>query len=135
MTVKELKEKLNNYPDDMIVAVESLMVYVEKATPKTSPIYDCVPLHPSTNHYPHNDSLFREYNFEEVYIDEDNEIDPKYFLDKEVITFKPDTDSVVRIEGKFREAISIMGEWDRTVDSPKEDEFKSKLLKSVLLIS
>ena len=40
MTVKELKERLNDYPDDMIVAIESLMVYVEKATPKTSPIYD-----------------------------------------------------------------------------------------------
>lgn len=135
MTVKELKERLNNYPDDMIVAVESIMVYVEKAIPKTSPIYDCVPLHPSTNHYPHNDSLFREYDFEEFYVDEDNEIDTKYFLDKEVITFKPDTDSIVRVEGKFREAISVMGEWNRTVDSPKVETGESKPLETVILIS
>ena len=135
MTVKELKERLNNYPDNMIVAVESIMVYVEKATPKTSPIYDCVPLHPSTNHYPHNDSLFKEYDFEEFYVDEDNEIDTKYFLDKEVITFKPDTDSVVRVEGKFKEAVSIMGERNRAVDSTKDEIGESKLLETVILIS
>ena len=135
MTVKELKERLDDYPDDMIVAIESLMVYVEKATPKTSPIYDCVLLHPSTNHYPHNDSLFKEYDFQEFYVDEDNEFDPKHFLDKEVITFKPDTDSIVRVEGKFREAVLVIGEWNRTVDSPKDETGESKLLESVLLIS
>ena len=97
--------------------------------------FQTVPLHPTTNHYPHNDSLFKEYDFQEFYVDEDNEIDPKHFLDKEVITFKPDTDSIVRVEGKFREVISITGEWDRTVDSSKEDESENKLLESVFLIS
>ena len=141
MTVKELKERLKGYPDDMLVVTEDITVCVGKDVSELDSVSDHDFIRPSICTTAHEKSLYENYEHIEKRVKENGEkwspdCGEDYFKDCETVKFKPKADCNIEVTEKFREAVLVIGEWNRKVDYPDIEHFdENRCLESVLLIS
>lgn len=141
MTVKELKERLKGYPDDMLVVVEHRDVCVYKEESDSDSIgFDLI--YPSIDGCLDND-LYEKYERKKRYVKENGEewnsetdYNEECFHVCDTVIFKPKTDCTVKVTDEFNEAVLVIGEWNKSVDYPDvERNGENRCLESVLLIS
>ena len=138
--LKELKERLNDYPDDMLVVTEAITVCVSKDI-QDNFAYDHDFICPSICKTTTTKELYESYEWREKRVKEngdewDSECEEDYFTDYESLKFKPKANCNVKVTEKFREAVLVIGELNRKVDYPDIEHFgKTRVLEEVLLIS
>lgn len=141
MTVKELRERLKDYPDDMLVVTEDITVCVSKDAPEPNSVSDHDFICPSICTTAHEKSLYESYEHIEKRVKENGEkwspdCGEDYFKDYETVKFKPKADCNIEVTEKFREAVLVTGELNRKVNYPDIEHFgETRLLDEVLLIS
>ena len=140
MTVKELRERLKDYPDDMLVVTEDITVCVSKDVSDDF-AYDHDIIRPSICKTTTTEELYESYEWKEKRVKENGEewnsdCEEDYFKDYESIKFKPKADCSVEITEKFKEVVLVIGELNHKVDYPDIEHFdETRVLKEVLLIS
>jgi hypothetical protein len=141
MTVKELKERLKGYPDDMLVVTEDITVWVRKDVPEPDSVSDFDFIHPSICKTAHEKSLYESYEHIEKRVKENGEqwssdCGEDYFKDYETVKFKPKADCNIEVTEKYREVVLVIGELNSKVDYLDIEHFdENRCLESVLLIS
>ena len=140
MTVKELRERLKDYPDDMLVVTEDLSVCVSKDVSDDF-AYDHDIIHPSICKTTCAKELYESYEWTEKRVKENGEewtpdCGEDYFKDYTAVKFKPKADCNVEIKECFKEAVLVIGELNEKVDYPDVEHFdETRVLEEVLLIS
>ena len=117
MTVKELRDRLKDYPDDMPVVVEHFCVTV--ASDKLDDVDDFEILVPSiASEIPMSSKLFKDYTLTKTFLNTDETINTnptehyteKSFYADSTIRFKPNKNCNIEICENYYEAVSVMGE-------------------------
>ena len=140
MTVKELRERLKDYPDDMLVVTEDLSVCVSKDVIDDF-AYDHDIIHPSICKTTRAKELYENYEWTEKRVKENGEewtlgCGEDYFKDYTAVKFKPKADCNVEIKECFKEAVLVIGELNEKVDYPDIEHLdETRVLEEVLLIS
>lgn len=143
MTVKELKERLEDYPDDMPVVVEGFCITVKKD--KFEHAGDSEILVPSiAPDTPMSKELFKDYTLGKTFLNADGTINDnpvehytyKSFYDNSAIRFKPEDNCTVIIRESYYEAVSVMSESNITVkDMDLKKLGEHKFFEECLLIN
>lgn len=140
MTVKELRERLKDYPDDMLVVVEDISVCISKDVSEDY-IYDHDFIRPSICKTTCTKELYENYEWMEKRVKKNGEewtpnCGEDYFNDYTAVSFKPKADCNVKIKERLKEAVLVIGELNEKIDYTDIEHFDEiRVLKEVLLIS
>ena len=143
MTVKELKERLEGYPDDMPVVVENFVIEVKKD--KFEDVTDFEILTPSiAPDTPMSEKLFKDYKLTKTFLNADETVNNnpmehftyKSFYEESEIKFKHSDNCKVVLTENYREVVSVMGESNIAVDNREIDKLGThNFFEECLLIS
>lgn len=139
MTVGELKRRLQDYPDDMPVIVESHSLVVSKQEIQ-DPVYDMTIINPRVDCITGKNVLktYKQTN-RRLYENGSESFPDDYengFHEKDVAVFETTEGSVVEATERFRDALLVIGEYNISVSSTDIDHLgERKFYPIALLIS